>query len=74
MDAAEKTQFDRKMGIDPTDGATHYYEQSDPEMPTPYPDDSRYQVQTSDGPLNNSFPNSDVPASEGVFINTYTGP
>jgi uncharacterized protein RhaS with RHS repeats len=74
LDAAEKTQFDRKLGIDPTHGATHYYEQSDPNMPTPYPNDTRYQVQTSSGPLSNSYPYGDVPASSGVFVNTYTGP
>ena len=74
LDAAEKAQFDRKEGIDPTHGATHYYEQSYPNKPTPYPDDPRYQVQTSSGPLNNSFPNADVPVTRGVFVNTYTGP
>jgi RHS repeat-associated protein len=66
MGAAEKAHFDRKQGIDPTDGATHFNQR---------PNDSRdpflrNPISTQSGPFNNSFPSDALPGT-GIYSNTY---
>ena len=74
LNATEQASFERKMGIDPTNGSTNYFQQSPGGDSPPYADDPRYTLQTTDGPLDNSYPNSQVPAQQGVIVKFSTGP
>jgi RHS repeat-associated protein len=74
MLAAERARFENKQGIDPTQGSTNFFQQS-PGGPSPrWAGDPRYTLQTTDGPLHNSFPNVKVPARDGIIVKFATGP
>ncbi len=57
-------------GQDPTNGALYFYEHTSPTTA----DWNGAGIQTQSGPLANSFPFGDVPARNGVYVDTYGGP
>ncbi len=72
--ATEQASFERKLGIDTTNGSTLYYQQGPSMDPPSYAGDPRYTLQTTDGPMNNSDPNPQVPDSTGIVVKFFTGP
>jgi RHS repeat-associated protein len=68
--AVRRTMAERSLGFDPTFGARHFNirpgDGTGPWRGLP--------MVTHEGPLNNSYTKGDVPASSGIYLNTYGGP
>jgi hypothetical protein len=65
-EAVRTARSDITSGQDPTNGATHFNFRKNNSTA----DFQGHQIRTNVGPLNNSYPTSDLPAS-GVYANTY---
>ena len=64
--AAAAAESNVRAGRDPTDGAEHFnFRKSDSRAAF-----QGHPLKTSSGPLDNSYPTTDLPAS-GVYANTY---
>jgi hypothetical protein len=66
LSAVARAKADYRYGSDPTDGATHFNLRANDSQD----DFLGFHLRTQVGPLDNSFPTKELPAS-GVYVNTY---
>jgi hypothetical protein len=69
--AVALARAERSIGFDPTNGSVHFNLRSNDSIsPFPISPFQGHALETQAGPLNNSFPTPDLPAT-GIYVDTY---